>query len=54
MDHVADILNIQPIEVYEVATVYSMFNIQPVGKYLLEVCQTGPCMVEGSDQIIED
>src|SRR6185436_17418523 len=42
-----------PIEVYEVATFYTMFNMQPVGKYLLEVCQTGPCMLCGSDQIID-
>ncbi len=52
MDAVAAILQIEPIEVYEVATFYSQFNLQPVGKYLLEVCQTGPCMVEGADDII--
>lgn len=52
MDYVAGILNIKPIEVYEVATFYTMFNMQPVGKYVLEVCQTGPCMVRGSDQIL--
>ena len=53
MDYVASLLHLKPVEVYEVATFYSMFNIQPVGKYLLEVCQTGPCMVEGSDQVID-
>ncbi|MEO6830968.1 MAG: NAD(P)H-dependent oxidoreductase subunit E [Chitinophagaceae bacterium] len=53
MDYVASILSIKPIEVYEVATFYTMFNMQPVGKYLLEVCQTGPCMLCGSDEIIE-
>ena len=42
MDHVASLLNIEPIEVYEVATFYSMYNLQPVGKHLFEVCQTGP------------
>ena len=52
MDHVASILSIEPIEVYEVATFYSMFNLQPVGKHVLEVCQTGPCMLRGSDDII--
>src|ERR1043166_8453531 len=52
MDYVAGLLNLQPIEVYEVATFYSMFNLKPVGKYLLEVCQTGPCMLCGSDEII--
>jgi NADH-quinone oxidoreductase subunit E len=53
MDMVAEILNIQPIEVYEVATFYTMFNLQPVGKYIFEVCRTGPCMLVGSDTIIE-
>jgi NADH-quinone oxidoreductase subunit E len=53
MDYVAGILNIAPIEVYEVATFYSMFNLKPVGKYVFEVCQTGPCMVSGCDDIID-
>jgi NADH-quinone oxidoreductase subunit E len=52
MDHVASLLNIEPIEVYEVATFYSMYNLKPVGKHLFEVCQTGPCMLNGSDEII--
>ncbi|HEY8919888.1 NADH dehydrogenase subunit E [Chitinophaga rupis] len=53
MDYVGSLLQITPIEVYEVATFYSMFNLKPVGKYLFEVCQTGPCMLNGSDQIID-
>lgn len=53
MDYVAEILNILPIEVYEVATFYSMFNTKPVGKHLLEVCRTGPCMLNGSDELID-
>ena len=53
MDYVAGLLNILPIEVYEVATFYSMYNLKPVGKYLFEVCQTGPCMLSGSDNIID-
>ena len=52
MDYVATLLNIEPIEVYEVASFYSMYNLKPVGKYLFEVCQTGPCMINGSDDII--
>lgn len=52
MDYVAEILSLRPIEVYEVATFYTMFNMKPVGKYVLEVCKTGPCMVCGSDTII--
>lgn len=52
MDYVATLLNIEPIEVYEVASFYSMYNLKPVGKYVFEVCQTGPCMLNGSDDII--
>ncbi len=53
MDYVAELLNIQPIEVYEVATFYTMFNLEPTGKFVFEVCRTGPCMLVGSDQIID-
>ena len=52
MDYVATLLKIEPIEVYEVASFYSMYNLKPVGKYMFEVCQTGPCMINGSDNII--
>jgi NADH-quinone oxidoreductase subunit E len=52
MDYVAELLSITPIEVYETATFYSMYNMKPVGKFLFEVCQTGPCMLRGSDYII--
>jgi NADH-quinone oxidoreductase subunit E len=53
MDYVASLLRMDPIEVYEVATFYSMYNLKPVGKYMFEVCQTGPCMLNGSDAIIK-
>jgi NADH-quinone oxidoreductase subunit E len=52
MDYIASLLKIEPIEVYEVASFYSMYNLKPVGKYIFEVCQTGPCMISGSDDII--
>jgi NADH-quinone oxidoreductase subunit E len=52
MDYAAELLSIKPIEVYEVATFYSMYNLQPVGKTVFEVCQTGPCMLRGSDDIV--
>ena len=52
MDYVAELLKIEPIEVYEVASFYSMYNLKPVGKYMFEVCHTGPCMINGSDEII--
>jgi NADH-quinone oxidoreductase subunit E len=53
MDYAAELLKIAPIEVYEVATFYSMYNLQPVGKTIFEVCQTGPCMLRGSDGIVD-
>src|SRR5471030_868886 len=49
MDQVADYLDIKPIEVYEVATFYTMFFLKPQGKYVLEVCRTGPCGLVGAD-----
>ena len=52
MDYVAGLLGITPIEVYEVATFYSQFYIDPVGKYVIEVCQTGPCAICGADDMI--
>ncbi len=52
MDYVAELLNITPIEVYEVASFYSMYNLKPVGKCVLEVCRTGPCCLVGAEKII--
>lgn len=52
MDYVASLLEIQPIEVYEVATFYSMYHLEPKGKYVFEICQTGPCCAEGAEKII--
>lgn len=53
MDKVADYLKIQDIEVYEVATFYSMYFMRPQGKYVLEVCRTGPCCLVGAEKIME-
>jgi NADH-quinone oxidoreductase subunit E len=53
MDRVALFLDIAPIEVYEVATFYSQFNLKPVGKHVLEVCRTGPCCLEGAERLID-
>ncbi|MEM6602538.1 MAG: NADH-quinone oxidoreductase subunit NuoE [Pseudomonadota bacterium] len=50
---VADYLGMPEIRVFEVATFYSMFNLQPVGKYFIQVCGTTPCMLAGSDEIIK-
>lgn len=51
MDYVAGILNIKPIEVYEVATFYSMYFTKPTGKYVFDICHTGPCAIEGAENI---
>ena len=53
MDHVAEILEMAPIRVYEVATFYSMFNLKPVGQHLIQICRTTPCWLRGSDRLTE-
>lgn len=52
MDFVASLLDIQPIEAYEVASFYSMFNLKPVGKCLIEVCRTSSCWLLGAEDIV--
>src|SRR5574343_258443 len=52
MDHVASLLSIKPVEVYEVASFYSMFNLKPGGKCLIEVCRTSSCWLRGAEDII--
>ena len=52
MNAVATFLKIEPIEVYEVATFYTMFFLKPQGKYVLEVCRTGPCCLVGAERIM--
>ncbi|MGE5202571.1 MAG: NADH-quinone oxidoreductase subunit NuoE [Acidobacteriota bacterium] len=52
MDAVAEMLEMAPIRVYEVATFYTMFNLKPVGKHLLQICTTTPCWLRGSDEVV--
>jgi NADH-quinone oxidoreductase subunit E len=52
MDVVAERLGVAPIRVYEVATFYTMFNLEPVGKYHLQLCTTTPCWLRGSDDVV--
>lgn len=52
MDYVARLLDIQPIEVYEVATFYTMYHIEPVGKHVIEYCRTGPCCLMGGEDVL--
>lgn len=51
MDVIANILDIPKMKVYEVANFYTMYNKQPVGKYLVQICRTSPCWLRGSDEI---
>jgi NADH-quinone oxidoreductase subunit E len=53
MDQVAAYLKIEPIEVYEVASFYSMYFLKPQGKYVLEVCRTGPCCLVGAEKLMD-
>ena len=52
-DKVAEILQIKPIEVYEVVSFYTMYNRRPVGKYLFEFCQTSPCCLNGVENLMD-
>ncbi len=52
MDYVAKLLNIQPIEAYEVASFYSMFNLKKRGNCLIEVCRTSSCWLMGAEDIV--
>jgi NADH-quinone oxidoreductase subunit E len=53
MDVVAEMLDMAPIRVYEVATFYTMYNLKPVGKHLIQVCRTTPCWLRGSDALTD-
>lgn len=53
MDEIASIVDVAPMKVYEVATFYSMYNLAPVGKYLLQMCTTTPCWLCGSAKVVE-
>ena len=51
MDYVAGLLDIEPIEVYEVASFYTMYHLDPVGKHVIEYCRTGPCCLMGGEDV---
>ncbi len=53
MDAVAAYLNLPPIQVYEVASFYSMFETTPVGRHSISICTNISCMLRGSDEIVE-
>lgn len=51
MNKVAEIVDVPPVRVYEVASFYTMFNRERVGKYFIQLCGTTPCMVNGSEEV---
>jgi NADH dehydrogenase (ubiquinone) flavoprotein 2 len=51
MNKVAQVLGVNPMRVYEVATFYTMFHREPVGKYYIQLCGTTPCMACGAQEI---
>jgi NADH-quinone oxidoreductase subunit E len=53
MDYVAALLSISPIEVYEVASFYTMFHLEPVGEHVIEYCRTGPCCLMGGVEVYD-
>jgi NADH-quinone oxidoreductase subunit E len=53
IEHIANLLDLPSIKVYEVASFYSMYNLKPVGKYLLQVCGTTPCMLCGAEDLVK-
>jgi NADH-quinone oxidoreductase subunit E len=53
MEHVAQLLGLRPIRVYEVASFYSMYDLKPVGKHKISVCTNISCMLCGSEQVVK-
>src|SRR5512139_4702 len=53
MDFIAELLGMRPIQVYEVATFYSMYDLKPVGKHKISICTNVSCMLCGCDQIVK-
>ena len=53
MKYLAKYLSIPYINVYEVATFYTMYNLAPVGKYFVQVCTTSPCLIRGADKLVK-
>ena len=51
--YIGKLLEMPYIKVYEEATFYTMYNLSPVGKYLVQVCTTTPCMIRGANKIVE-
>ena len=53
IEYVSNLIEVPEIKVLEIATFYSMYNLSPVGKFHIEVCTTTPCMLRGSDSMLD-
>lgn len=53
IEYVSKFLNVPEMKVLEIATFYSMYNLSPVGKHHIEICTTSPCMLRGSDNLLD-
>ena len=53
MKYIAKYLSMPYINVYEIATFYTMYNLSPVGKYFVQVCTTSPCLIRGADKLVK-
>ena len=53
IEYVSNFIEVPEIKVLEIATFYSMYNLSPVGKFHIEVCTTTPCMLRGSDSMVD-
>lgn len=53
MEHVADVIGVTPAEVEDVVTYYTMFYSQPVGTYVLQVCRTLSCALNGAERVVD-
>ena len=53
MKYIAKYLSVSYINVYEVATFYTMYNLAPVGKYFVQICTTSPCLLRGADKLVK-
>ena len=53
IEYVSKFLDVPEMKVLEIATFYSMYNLSPVGKHHIEICTTSPCMLRGSDNLLE-
>ena len=53
LKYIGKFLSMPYINVYEIATFYSMYNLSPVGKYFVQVCTTTPCLLRGANEIVK-